>query len=129
MTEGHVETQTLWVNKWVGKLKQKSEAPRPQGGASRKGSFVHIVPLNPVYPALAGRGTFRPKRGSVPISSQKKQPVFFFQGHSILRKLSRGYTNTADTVIAKSWETSWMSLKKSLAGKRNRLEKSDQLRG
>jgi len=25
-----------------------------------KGSFIHIVPLNPAYPALAGRGTFRP---------------------------------------------------------------------
>ena len=46
-----------------------SEAPRPQGGASRarsgkqnvsKGSFIHIVPLDPAYPALAGRGTFRP---------------------------------------------------------------------
>jgi len=32
------------------------EAPRPQGGASRKGSFVHIVPLDPAYKAgLAGR--------------------------------------------------------------------------
>jgi hypothetical protein len=28
-----------------------------------KGSFVHIVPLNPAYPALAGRGTFRSKEG------------------------------------------------------------------
>jgi hypothetical protein len=32
-----------------------NEAPRPQGGASRKGSFVHIVPLDPAYKAgLAG---------------------------------------------------------------------------
>jgi hypothetical protein len=31
------------------------EAPRPQGGASRKGNFVDIVPLNPAYkPGLAG---------------------------------------------------------------------------
>ena len=31
------------------------EAPRPQGGASRKGNFVHIVPLDPAYKAgLAG---------------------------------------------------------------------------
>ena len=29
-----------------------SEAPRPQGGASRKGNLIHIVPLNPAYPAL-----------------------------------------------------------------------------
>jgi hypothetical protein len=35
------------------------EAPRPQGGASRKGSFVHIVPLDPAYKA-GSRGTFRP---------------------------------------------------------------------
>ena len=32
-----------------------SEAPRPQGGASRKGSFIYIVPLDPAYKAgLAG---------------------------------------------------------------------------
>ena len=31
------------------------EAPRPQGGASRRGSFVRIVPLDPAYKAgLAG---------------------------------------------------------------------------
>jgi len=31
------------------------EAPRPQGWASRKGSFVHIVPLDPACKAgLAG---------------------------------------------------------------------------
>jgi len=31
------------------------EAPRPQGGASRKGNFVYIVPLDPAYKAgLAG---------------------------------------------------------------------------
>ncbi len=29
--------------------KFKCEAPRPQGGASRKGSFVYIVPLDPAY--------------------------------------------------------------------------------
>jgi len=28
-----------------------------------KGSFVHIAPLNPAYPASAGRGTFRSKEG------------------------------------------------------------------
>ena len=34
---------------------EKSEAPRPQGGASRRGSFLHIVPLDPTYKAgLAG---------------------------------------------------------------------------
>jgi hypothetical protein len=32
-----------------------SEAPRPQGGASRKGNFVHIVALDPTYKVgLAG---------------------------------------------------------------------------
>jgi len=36
-----------------------SEAPRPQGGASRKGNLIYIVPLDPAYPALAGRGTCR----------------------------------------------------------------------
>ena len=33
------------------------EAPRPQGGASRKGYYhIHIVSLHPAYPALAGPG-------------------------------------------------------------------------
>ncbi len=27
------------------------EAPRPQGGASRRGNFVHTVPLDPAYKA------------------------------------------------------------------------------
>ena len=47
------------------------EAPRPQAGASRarsgerdasKRKAVLIVPLDPAYPALAGRGTCRPIR-------------------------------------------------------------------
>jgi len=34
---------------------QMSEAPRPQGGASRKGNLIYIVPLDPAYKAgLAG---------------------------------------------------------------------------
>jgi len=34
----------------------RSEAARPQGGASRIGNFVQIVPLNPAYKeGLAGR--------------------------------------------------------------------------
>ena len=37
------------------------EAARPQGGASRKGSFVRIVPLDPAYKAgLAGHLPVRP---------------------------------------------------------------------
>jgi len=33
----------------------KCEAPRPQGGASRKGNLIYIVPLDPAYKAgLAG---------------------------------------------------------------------------
>ena len=47
----------------------KSEAPRPQGGASRRGSFLRIVPLDPAYPPLAGRGSSRSKLKS----------EFFFQ--------------------------------------------------
>ena len=39
----------------------KFEAPRPHRGASRKGNFILIVPLDPAYPAKAGRGTCRPK--------------------------------------------------------------------
>jgi hypothetical protein len=35
------------------------EAPRPSGRASRRGSFVHIVPQDPAYTALAGQDTFR----------------------------------------------------------------------
>ncbi len=35
--------------------KTKCEAPRPQGGASRKGNLIYIVPLDPAYKAgLAG---------------------------------------------------------------------------
>jgi hypothetical protein len=49
----------------------ESEAPRPESGASRarsgepkasKGDIVLIVPLDPVYPASAGRGTCRSLR-------------------------------------------------------------------
>jgi hypothetical protein len=37
-----------------------SETPRPQGGASRQGNLIFcMVPLDPGYPARAGRGTFR----------------------------------------------------------------------
>jgi hypothetical protein len=32
---------------------------RLKGGASREGNLIYIVPLDPAYPALAGRGTFR----------------------------------------------------------------------
>jgi hypothetical protein len=36
-------------------MPNESEAPRPEGGASRKGNFIHIVPLDPAYEAgLAG---------------------------------------------------------------------------
>jgi hypothetical protein len=36
-------------------LTKRSEAPRPQAGASRKGNIVLIVPLDPAYKAgLAG---------------------------------------------------------------------------
>ena len=49
----------------------KSEVPRPQGGASRRGSFLRIVPLDSAYPPLAGRGTFR---------SKLKTEFFFLKG-------------------------------------------------
>ncbi len=32
-----------------------SEAPRPQGGASRKGGLIYIVPLDPAYKAGLAR--------------------------------------------------------------------------
>jgi hypothetical protein len=31
--------------------------PAHKGGASRRGYFIHMVPLDPAYPASAGRGT------------------------------------------------------------------------
>ena len=34
---------------------RKSEAPRPQGGASRKGNIIYIVPLDPAYKAGLAR--------------------------------------------------------------------------
>jgi hypothetical protein len=39
----------------------QSEVPRPLGGVSRHCNIIHIVPLNPAYPAFAGRVTVRPK--------------------------------------------------------------------
>jgi len=30
------------------------ETPRPQGGVSRKGNFIYIVPLDPAYKAGLG---------------------------------------------------------------------------
>jgi hypothetical protein len=35
-------------------MKPATEAPRPQGEASRRGNCLHIVPLDPAYPASAG---------------------------------------------------------------------------
>ena len=44
---------------------KECEAPRPQGGASRRGSFVRIVPLDPAYKAgLAGH---------LPVKKREKQ--------------------------------------------------------
>jgi hypothetical protein len=38
-----------------GQIGGESEASRPQGGASRKGNLIYIVPLDPAYKAgLAG---------------------------------------------------------------------------
>jgi len=42
------------------KLPQNVKLP-PEAGASRKGNDVLIVPLDPAYPALVGRGTCRPR--------------------------------------------------------------------
>jgi hypothetical protein len=39
-------------------INDKCEAPWPKAGTSREGNIVLIVPLDP---ALAGRGTCRPK--------------------------------------------------------------------
>jgi hypothetical protein len=37
----------------------KREIPQPRAGVSRKGSIFKIVPPDPTYPALEGRGTCR----------------------------------------------------------------------
>jgi hypothetical protein len=37
----------------------RAHGPEYVEWASRQGIIVHIVPLYPAYPALAGRGTFR----------------------------------------------------------------------
>jgi hypothetical protein len=40
---------------YLNRSKKESEAPRPQGGASRRGNFILIVSLGPAYRAgLAG---------------------------------------------------------------------------
>jgi len=45
-----------------------SEAPRPLGGASRKGNLIYIVPLDPAYKAgLAGH---------LPVNSETELCIF-----------------------------------------------------
>src|SRR4030042_3001571 len=46
---------TFWNYFFLKTVSLFSEAPRPQGGASRQGIIVHIVPLYPAYPPTAGR--------------------------------------------------------------------------
>ena len=48
---------------------RQGEALRPQAGASRKGNIVLIMPPDPAYPALAGRGTVRPRIKNRPWST------------------------------------------------------------
>jgi hypothetical protein len=51
------------------------EAPRPQGAASRKGDFVHIVSLAPAYKAgLAGHV---PVNGSKELTTFSNTPRYF----------------------------------------------------
>jgi hypothetical protein len=71
--------------------KSKCEAPRPQGGASRKRNTVFIVPLDPAYKAgLAGHLPVKgmpnykskpsPRRGegrSVRLDSDVTSPIDF----------------------------------------------------
>ena len=45
----YVQRPFAIINGGVGLI--QCEAPHPKDGASRKGSFVHIVPLNPAYKA------------------------------------------------------------------------------
>ncbi len=74
---------------------RQSEAPRPQAGASRarsgerkvsKGNIVLIVPLDPAYPALAGRGTCRPRIKIRP-RSQPKLDYDTRNGNGLKRRL------------------------------------------
>ena len=54
-----------------------SEAPRPQGGASRKGSFIYIVPLLPAGrqgPRLQG-GACGARSGQFKSKSSKIKPL------------------------------------------------------
>jgi hypothetical protein len=54
--------------------KSKCEAPRPQGGASRKGSFAYIVPLDPAYKAgLAGHAPAKGMSSLNPPNSRSVQ--------------------------------------------------------
>jgi hypothetical protein len=48
--------QKAWGQKETSAKYRQSEAPRPQGAASGRGSFLHIVPLDPAYPAGSGTG-------------------------------------------------------------------------
>ncbi len=51
------------------------EAPRPQGGASREGDFIHIVPLDPTYKAEFTEHVPASPTGELPVAiSLKKIP-------------------------------------------------------
>ena len=57
----------------MGKVKLPAHRAGLPGHASgeqnvSRGSFLHIVLLDPAYPALAGRGTFRPRIKILPRS-------------------------------------------------------------
>jgi hypothetical protein len=57
--------------------------PAHNGGASRKGNFILIVPLDCAYPALAGRGTCRSKSdiSSSNASFGPSRPICYVNGN------------------------------------------------
>ena len=49
-----------WVSCKEQNLAKKVKLPAYRAGLPGKVISLHIVPLDPTYPALSGRGTFRP---------------------------------------------------------------------
>ena len=55
--------------------------PADRAGLPGNDLLFHIVPLDPAYPAKAGRGTLRPKSGALSFWGQLKE--LFFRHHII----------------------------------------------
>ena len=85
--------------------RRQNEAPLPEGGASRKGNFAHIVPLDP--PKRRGlRGTFRPERALPfshisPVGLDDHFDGIFCRSHQLKSKTCLGQRKPMGNHLAK----------------------------